>query len=281
MPVVGHLADPYLAHMDLATPYDRLRDFIDRMATIGDKPEDDWDLRVRKHALAITVLGLIPASALWALIGLLIDRPLLTASSIYFSLAMPVMLLCLARTKAFEPIVRVLRRAREARPPPTTAAFLQTPRGWVAHRRGHVAHRQALLEHPGSSAGDQSLLRDGVPHQFDGVEPGRGEAFAQVQQVAPLRLAPVVANLRQRGIETLYGLGSETAHGVAAFNGANQGGDRGRHFDNVDALNAAVLARLPQVASVLVKGSRFMKMERVVQAIEQSRQQQKEAGHDA
>ena len=65
--------------MDLATPYDRLRDFIDRMATIGDKPEDDGDLRVRKHALAITVLGLIPASVLWALIGLLIDRPLLTA----------------------------------------------------------------------------------------------------------------------------------------------------------------------------------------------------------
>jgi hypothetical protein len=62
--------------MDLATPYDRLRDFIDRMATIGDKPEDDGDLRVRKHALAITVLGLIPASVLWALIGLLIDRPL-------------------------------------------------------------------------------------------------------------------------------------------------------------------------------------------------------------
>ncbi|KQU86975.1 UDP-N-acetylmuramoylalanyl-D-glutamyl-2, 6-diaminopimelate--D-alanyl-D-alanine ligase [Variovorax sp. Root318D1] len=86
---------------------------------------------------------------------------------------------------------------------------------------------------------------------------------------------------RQRGIETLYGLGSETAHGVAAFNGGNQGGDSGRHFDNVSALNAAVLARLPQVASVLVKGSRFMKMERVVQAIEQSRQQQKEAGHDA
>jgi UDP-N-acetylmuramoyl-tripeptide--D-alanyl-D-alanine ligase len=82
---------------------------------------------------------------------------------------------------------------------------------------------------------------------------------------------------RQRGIETLYGLGSETAHGVAAFNGAGNG----RHFDNVDALNAAVLAQLPQVASVLVKGSRFMKMERVVQAIEQSRQQQKEAGHDA
>ena len=108
MPVVGHRADPYRARMDLATPYDRLRDFIDRMATIGDKPEDDEDLRVRKHALAITVLGLIPASVLWVLIGLLIDRPLLTAASIYFALAMPVMLVCLARTKAFEPIVRVL-----------------------------------------------------------------------------------------------------------------------------------------------------------------------------
>jgi len=50
---------------------------------------------------------------------------------------------------------------------------------------------------------------------------------------------------------------------VAAFQGSN-----GRHFDGIDALNAAVLARLPQVGSVLVKGSRFMKMERVVQAIE-------------
>ena len=32
-----------------------------------------------------------------------------------------------------------------------------------------------------------------------------------------------------------------------------------------DTLNAAVLARLPLVGSVLVKGSRSMKMERVVQ----------------
>lgn len=85
---------------------------------------------------------------------------------------------------------------------------------------------------------------------------------------------------RQRGIEAVYALGAETAHSIAAFGGGSSGND-GRHFAEIDALNAAVLARLPQVGSVLVKGSRFMKMERVVQAIEQSRQQQKEAGHDA
>jgi adenylate cyclase len=94
--------------MDIATPYDRIRDFIDRVAAIGDKPSDDADLRVRKHALAITVLGLIPASVLWALIGLLIGRPLLVAASIYFTLAMPITLYLLARTKAFAPIVRML-----------------------------------------------------------------------------------------------------------------------------------------------------------------------------
>ncbi|KLN54232.1 UDP-N-acetylmuramoyl-tripeptide--D-alanyl-D-alanine ligase [Variovorax paradoxus] len=100
--------------------------------------------------------------------------------------------------------------------------------------------------------------------------------MGEVGDRAPEFHAEVGDWARQRGIEAVYALGAETAHSIAAFNG----GDSGRHFPDIEALGAAVLARLPQVGSVLVKGSRFMKMERVVQAIERS-QQQKEAGHDA
>ena len=43
-------------------------------------------------------------------------------------------------------------------------------------------------------------------------------------------------------------------------------GGTARHFDDMAALLAA-LAREPHFASALVKGSRFMKMERVVAAL--------------
>ena len=65
---------------------------------------------------------------------------------------------------------------------------------------------------------------------------------------------------RRCGIDALWTVGALCAHAAAAFGAA-------RHFDSVDALLAA-LPEAPAAASVLVKGSRFMKMERVVVALQ-------------
>ena len=62
---------------------------------------------------------------------------------------------------------------------------------------------------------------------------------------------------QRAGISALFCLGELTRHSAAAFAGA-------QHFETIEALNAAVLAALPSYACVLVMGSRFMRMERVV-----------------
>ena len=74
---------------------------------------------------------------------------------------------------------------------------------------------------------------------------------------------------RARDIEQLFALGAQSAHAVQAH-----GGTGAQHFENMASLLAAVQAALPTVGSVLVKGSRFMKMEQVVQAVEAATQQQ-------
>jgi len=61
------------------------------------------------------------------------------------------------------------------------------------------------------------------------------------------------------GIEQLFTLGEQSRAAAGAFGSA-------RHFNDMAELLAAVALELPHVASLLVKGSRFMKMERVVQA---------------
>jgi UDP-N-acetylmuramoyl-tripeptide--D-alanyl-D-alanine ligase len=63
------------------------------------------------------------------------------------------------------------------------------------------------------------------------------------------------------GIEALFTLGDLCVHSAQAFGSA-------RHFDNMDSLLAAVIAQLGDFHSVVVKGSRSMKMERVVQALQ-------------
>jgi UDP-N-acetylmuramoyl-tripeptide--D-alanyl-D-alanine ligase len=67
------------------------------------------------------------------------------------------------------------------------------------------------------------------------------------------------AYARERGIEHLLTLGDLARHASSAF------GARARHFDEIGAINQAVDTLVIGNTTALVKGSRFMKMERVVQ----------------
>jgi UDP-N-acetylmuramoyl-tripeptide--D-alanyl-D-alanine ligase len=79
----------------------------------------------------------------------------------------------------------------------------------------------------------------------------------------------VGAYARQQGIETLWTAGCACIEAAHAFSG-------GQHFDTVGELLAA-LPQAPASASVVVKGSRFMKMEQVVDALMQQKNNDGEA----
>ncbi len=89
--------------------------------------------------------------------------------------------------------------------------------------------------------------------------------MGEVGDQAPRLHQEAGALARTHSIEMLLTVGEQSAHAQMAFTGQNSAAG---HFDDMTALLAAVDAALPGVNSVLVKGSRFMKMERVVQAIE-------------
>ena len=66
---------------------------------------------------------------------------------------------------------------------------------------------------------------------------------------------------KSQGVDLLFGIGDACQQAVRNF------GEGARHFCNVDKLIAAVNRELGPETTVLVKGSRFMKMERVADAI--------------
>jgi UDP-N-acetylmuramoyl-tripeptide--D-alanyl-D-alanine ligase len=84
--------------------------------------------------------------------------------------------------------------------------------------------------------------------------------MGEVGDQGPQFHAEAGAHARARGIERLYALGTLSRHTAQAFGTAT-------HFDDMASLLAAVRQALPEVGSVLVKGSRFMKMEQVVEAL--------------
>jgi UDP-N-acetylmuramoyl-tripeptide--D-alanyl-D-alanine ligase len=77
---------------------------------------------------------------------------------------------------------------------------------------------------------------------------------------APQMHAEVGALARESGIDRLLTLGELAEHAARAF------GAGGRHFTRIEDLLAEVESALAPGVTVLVKGSRFMQMERVVKA---------------
>ncbi|WP_084382620.1 UDP-N-acetylmuramoyl-tripeptide--D-alanyl-D-alanine ligase [Curvibacter delicatus] len=102
--------------------------------------------------------------------------------------------------------------------------------------------------------------------------------MGEVGSEGPRFHAEVGAYARERGVEMLFGLGEQAAVSVQHF---SQPSVQGCHFTDIETLNTAVLSTPPDLRSVLVKGSRFMRMERVVQAITACAQQNKEPIHAA
>ena len=79
----------------------------------------------------------------------------------------------------------------------------------------------------------------------------------------------------ERGIDAVFTLGELSLHAHRAFTQA-AGAQRGQHFADMGGLQAAVAAVWRSVPSILVKGSRFMKMERVVQTLQEEDSQKQE-----
>jgi UDP-N-acetylmuramoyl-tripeptide--D-alanyl-D-alanine ligase len=76
---------------------------------------------------------------------------------------------------------------------------------------------------------------------------------------------------KSAGIDRLYALGERAALAAANF------GEGGQHFHKVEALIGALLRELNKDTVVLVKGSRFMRMERVADALAVAREKENHA----
>jgi len=88
--------------------------------------------------------------------------------------------------------------------------------------------------------------------------------MGEVGNQGPQFHAEVGAYAAEKGIEALFTLGELSLHAHRAL-----GAQKGQHFADMAAMQAAVSVVWRSVSSILVKGSRFMKMERVVQTLQE------------
>ncbi len=85
--------------------------------------------------------------------------------------------------------------------------------------------------------------------------------MGELGDAAPAAHAEIGAYARQAGVQGLYTLGEHSRLATAAFGAGAQ------HFTGIAELEAALLPRLAAGVTVLVKGSRFMRMERLVETL--------------
>ncbi len=88
--------------------------------------------------------------------------------------------------------------------------------------------------------------------------------MGEVGERGPQFHREIGAYARERGVERLLALGAASADAVDAF------GAGAAHHADVDSLVASAAALMGDGVTVLVKGSRFMRMERVVDALAES-----------
>ncbi len=85
--------------------------------------------------------------------------------------------------------------------------------------------------------------------------------MGEIGSDGPERHQEIGAYAREKGIQSLYTLGEQMQLASEAF------GESSKHFADVAALIATLRTDLTPTATVLVKGSRFMRMERVVDGV--------------
>ena len=98
--------------------------------------------------------------------------------------------------------------------------------------------------------------------------------MGEVGRQGPEFHAEVGAYAAEKGVQQLFTLGALSVHASQAF-GA------GQHFADMQTLLDAVRSDWRGYSSIVVKGSRFMKMEQVVQALELADQNNKGEAHAA
>jgi UDP-N-acetylmuramoyl-tripeptide--D-alanyl-D-alanine ligase len=150
-------------------------------------------------------------------------------------------------------------------PPTAIAAGLSGYAGTKGRLQRKVGPAGAVLVDDTYNANPDSMK---AALDWLGAQPGRRVfVIGDMGELGPdaARMHEEVgSHARLRGVHALLAMGEASAAAAGAF------GMGARHFDSVEALADAARAECAPGVTVLVKGSRFMRMERVVERLVQS-----------